>query len=218
MPSIKALLVTWGVACITSFLQDCPISYAASLEILQLHMEPVFVARAHWVNEEVSVGVSIMMHDDVIKWKHFPCYWPFVRRIHQSPAKSPHKGQWCGALMFSLICVWINVWVNNREAGDLRSYRAHYDVTVMGKGYLAACRETDQKKTDFSGGWFKYNDNWKAMIWSFDLNLLFVQSKEKQDFSLKWNSCWEGYLCTILKDLWGHEWKKNFFYQLLAVK
>ena len=42
-------------------------------------------------------------HDDVIKWKHFPRYWPFVRGIHRSPVKSPHKGQWCGALMFSLI-------------------------------------------------------------------------------------------------------------------
>ena len=30
-----------------------------------------------------------------------------------------------------LICVWINGWVNNRAAGDLRRYRAHYDVTVM---------------------------------------------------------------------------------------
>ena len=44
---------------------------------------------------------------------------------------SPHKGQWRGALMFSLICVWINDWVNNREAGDWRRYRAHYDVIVM---------------------------------------------------------------------------------------
>ena len=41
------------------------------------------------------------------------------------------KGQWRGALMFSLICVWINGWVNNGEAGDLRRYRAHYNVTVM---------------------------------------------------------------------------------------
>ena len=59
-------------------------------------------------------------HDDVIKWKHFPRYCP-----------SPHKGQWRGALMFYLICVWINIWVDNREAGDLRRYSAHYDVTVM---------------------------------------------------------------------------------------
>ena len=47
------------------------------------------------------------------------------------PVNSPHKGQWRGALMFSLICVWINGWVNNGKAGDLRRYRAHYDVTVM---------------------------------------------------------------------------------------
>ena len=39
-----------------------------------------------------------------------------------------HKG---GALMFSLICAWINGWVNNREAGDLKRHHAHYDVTVM---------------------------------------------------------------------------------------
>ena len=70
-------------------------------------------------------------HDDVIKWKHFPRYWPFVRGIHRGPVNSPHKGQWRGALMFSFICVWINGWVNNRKAGDLRRYRAHYDVIVM---------------------------------------------------------------------------------------
>ena len=44
---------------------------------------------------------------------------------------SPHKSQWRGALMFCLICARINGWVNNREAGDLRRHRAHYDVTVM---------------------------------------------------------------------------------------
>ena len=43
-------------------------------------------------------------HDDVIKWKHFLRYWPFVRG---------------------------NCWVNTHEAGYLRRYRAHYDVTVM---------------------------------------------------------------------------------------
>ena len=44
---------------------------------------------------------------------------------------SPYKGQWRGALMFSLISAWINGWVNNREAGDLRRHRSHYDVIVM---------------------------------------------------------------------------------------
>ena len=41
-------------------------------------------------------------HDGVVKWKHFLCYWPFVRGIqHWSPVYSPHKDQWCRALMFS---------------------------------------------------------------------------------------------------------------------
>ena len=62
---------------------------------------------------------------------NFPRYWPFVRGIYRSPVNSPHKGQWRGALMFSFICVWISSWVNNREAGDLRRYHAHYDVIAM---------------------------------------------------------------------------------------
>ena len=70
-------------------------------------------------------------HDDVIKWKHFPRNWPFVREIHRSPVNFPHKGHWRGALMFSLIYAWINDWVNNREAGDLRRQCGHYDVIVM---------------------------------------------------------------------------------------
>ena len=42
-----------------------------------------------------------------------------------------HKGQWRGASMFSLISPWINGWVNNHEAGDLRHHRGHNDVIVM---------------------------------------------------------------------------------------
>ena len=68
-------------------------------------------------------------------WHHqtetFSRYWPFVWGIPQSLANSPHKGQWCGALMFSLICTWTKAWVNSREANDLRRHRAHYDVIVM---------------------------------------------------------------------------------------
>ena len=80
-----------------------------------------------WINTYVT-----LQHDDVIKWKHFPCYWPFVRGIHRWPVNSPHKGQWRGALMFSLICAWTNGWVNNQDAGDLRRHRtAHYDVIEM---------------------------------------------------------------------------------------
>ena len=77
----------------------------------------------------LSVSLPISLHDDAIKWKHFPRYWPFVRGNQRFrgksavPVISPH--------MFSLICVWTNGWVNNREAGELRRHRGHYDVIVM---------------------------------------------------------------------------------------
>ena len=63
-------------------------------------------------------------------WNIFPRYLPFVRGIHRSPVNSPHKGQWHGTLIFSLICAWINDWVNNRKVGDLRRHR-HFDVIVL---------------------------------------------------------------------------------------
>ena len=76
-------------------------------------------------------GLELVLHDDVIKWKPLLRYWPFVREIHRSPVTSPHKGQWRGTLMFSLICARINGWVNNPETADLRRHHAHYDVIVM---------------------------------------------------------------------------------------
>ena len=88
------------------------------------------IARRHFV-ALISTETLQYLHDDVIKWDHFPRYWPFVRGIHRSPVNSPHKGQWHGALMLSLMCVWINSWVNNHKAGDLRRYRVHYDVSIM---------------------------------------------------------------------------------------
>ena len=53
-----------------------------------------------------------------------------MKRKHLSPVNSPHEGQWRGSLL-SLMCVWIYDWISNVEAGDLRRYRAHYDVIVM---------------------------------------------------------------------------------------
>ena len=76
-------------------------------------------------------AVYLNQHDDVIKWKHFPRYWPFVRGIHRSPVNSPHKGQWRGALIFFFDLCLNKRSSKNREVGDLRRYRAHNDVTVM---------------------------------------------------------------------------------------
>ena len=92
-------------------------------------------SRCHFLSQcfcKMWFSVTVIgPHDDVIKWKHFPRNWPFVWEIHRSPVNFPHKGQWRGALMFSLIYAWMNDWVNNREAGDLRRQHGHYDVIVM---------------------------------------------------------------------------------------
>ena len=116
-------------------------------------------------------------HDDVIKWKHFQRRWLFVRGIHRSPANSLHKGQWRGALMFSLICARINGWVNNREAGDLRRHRAHYDVIVMtvhtgcmmmAKNRIVAKRDTWTWYITFKF-WTWYNPKQKLSFWKCSL-------------------------------------------------
>ena len=59
------------------------------------------------------------------------------------PVNSPHKGQWRGASMFSLVCAWTNGWVNHRDAGDLKRHRAHYDFTVVTTEMIReTCSET----------------------------------------------------------------------------
>ena len=82
------------------FLSNCP-------EIHSILLKYLFRAPVSYA--------TVIIHDDVIKCKHFPRYWP--------PVNSPHKGQWRGAVMFSLICAWMNGWVNTRKAGDLRRNR-----------------------------------------------------------------------------------------------
>ena len=66
-----------------------------------------------------------------------------MRGIHWSLVDSPHKGQWCGALMFSLICDWTNGWASTQDTGDLRCHRAHYNGTVM-------CKEWNYNQTNFT--------------------------------------------------------------------
>ena len=51
----------------------------------------------HGIERYYNTGTWGIIHDDVIKWKHFPRYWPCVRGIHRLPVNSPHKGQWRGA-------------------------------------------------------------------------------------------------------------------------
>ena len=106
--------------------------------LMPMHQDPLLVYIFQWIRTSKTNGQKMSLesfkmirHDDVTKWKHFPRYWPFLRGIHRWPVNSPHKGQWRWALMFCLICIWINRWVKNRKVGDLRCHHVHYDVTAM---------------------------------------------------------------------------------------
>ena len=97
-----------------------------------------------------------------------------------APVNSPHKGQWREALMFTLICARINDWVNNREAGDLRRHRGHYDVNVIIKQMLLSgtpSRETlmniNQKKRRLKKTYLKMLE-YVAQGFKMFVNLLFL--------------------------------------------
>ena len=74
--------------------------------------------------------VKYVPHADIIKWKHIPRYWSFVRGIHRHRWISAQRPVTRSFDIF-LIFTWFNGWVNNREDGDLRRHSAHYDVILM---------------------------------------------------------------------------------------
>ena len=93
----------------------------------------------HLNNEKPKVEGKYRLH--FIFVSNFPLQKPDNMMRHQiepfsalktiCAGNSPQKVQWRGALLFSLICAWMNGSVNNREAVDLRCHHAHYDVTAM---------------------------------------------------------------------------------------
>ena len=50
-------------------------------------------------------------------WLLMHCSTWWRHKMETFPVNSPPKWQWRGALTFSLICTWINGWVNNRDTG-----------------------------------------------------------------------------------------------------
>ena len=74
-------------------------------------------------NVSIQGSVNILAAEGARPWQ--------VTFYMMTSSNGIHRGQWCGALMFSLICAWRNGWVNNRQTGDLRPNCAHYDVIVM---------------------------------------------------------------------------------------
>ena len=86
---------------------------------------PVF-----WRKLTIFLWDLIAPHD--IQCKYFPCYWPFVKGIPWWLVDSPHKGQWCRALMFSSICDWTLVTEQTVEKRiNTRCHWTHYDVAVV---------------------------------------------------------------------------------------
>ena len=71
----------------------------------------------------------------IIWWRHqmetFSVLLPTCVGNSTVPGEFPTQRPVMRSFDVFFICVWINSWVNNREASDLRVYRAHYDVTVM---------------------------------------------------------------------------------------
>ena len=69
--------------------------------------------------------------------------------------------------MFSLICIWINGWVYNREAGDLRRYLAHYDVIVMWRVFrLFSCIPSTHATIYFKTLWLSDAKWWHRAVWT----------------------------------------------------
>ena len=101
---------------------------------------------------------------------NFPSYSPFVRGIHRTPVDSSNKGQWRGALVFSLICAWTNAWANNRDACDLRRNRAHYKELS----------ETRQNGWPIS---FESQIVW----WTFSRRLFLIKKYENFDYKFYWS-------------------------------
>ena len=104
--------------------------------------------RLKWgISQSTYIAYNIFFLTRIKTWwrhqmKTFSALLVICAGIHWSPVNSPHKGQWHGALMFTLICARINGWVNNRGAGDLRRNRAHYGVIVMIRYQRNCCRIT----------------------------------------------------------------------------
>ena len=151
-----------------------------TLKKLGPNYSPISFGNDWYAVWHISCGLP---YDDVIKWKHFPRYWPFVWGIHRSPVNSPPKGQWRGALIFSLICAWTNGWSNTRDDGDLRGHRADYDVTVMNRSFVIMVSRCKTSGNDLKGLWdtsghhiVMYNlaSNYPTHLFLWKMSLLFI--------------------------------------------
>ena len=118
--------------CITNVIATCRKNFS------QWESSFLWKLRCHWLKFLRSVAKMLVIQGPVpswTRWRHR------MKTVSASLAlcagnssvtgEFPHKGQWRGALIFSLICPWISGWANNREACNVRRHRGPNDVTVM---------------------------------------------------------------------------------------
>ena len=114
------------------------------------------------------------LYDDIIKPKHFPCCWPFVRGIHRSPVNSPHKGQWRGALMFSLISTWTSKqsrrrWFETPSRSLLHRVLAYNGMFIICSSYWSWVLKNQGEssaqiiQTHYAELWYAW---WPITIWT----------------------------------------------------
>ena len=73
-----------------TFLGGFTVNNQSSLSLIQIKIKKT------WISIHIH---DFLCHDDVIKWKHFPRNWPFVRGIHRSRwithTKASDAELWC---------------------------------------------------------------------------------------------------------------------------
>ena len=147
---------------------------------------------------------SSRSHDVVTKWKYFPRYWTFTQGIHRSPVNSPQKGQWRGALMFSLICAWTNNWANNEDAGDLIRHRAHYDVVVMSPAIVNDVIFDQNGKLTRSCTWHVYKLRLRQFF--FSVNTVNIHERWRDNIKVVTYSYGAHAILIVNVAVWCFEW------------
>ena len=90
----------------------------ASRWYLKMHWN-VHVQNQHFACQWRSDNICENSVGHSAKWRHqMETFSTLLAICAGNSPDTGHKGQWRGALMFPLICAWINGWVNNREADD----------------------------------------------------------------------------------------------------
>ena len=123
--TIKTTSLYWDMTLVSGLLQTGDESCVATT-VVGLHI--VWPSNDYFTATRFKVSLPIVRscqsNENIFRFT-CPLWGPSTGFCSHRP------GQWGGALMFPSSCTWTNGWANNRDAGDLRRHRAHYDLIVM---------------------------------------------------------------------------------------